>query len=99
MSESQAQVRELQAQLHVAQMRARFFQEENVRLRARVHEAVDEANRRFAPDLRELTRRRWLSVWADEELEKYWSGRNSHVSTLGHAILQNLVDRIKKAEE
>jgi predicted transcriptional regulator len=91
-----SEVDDLRARLHVAQVRARFFQEENVRLRARVHEVVDECQRRFAPDLKELTHRRWLAVWADEELEKYWTGRFSHVSTLGHTIIENLMDRIKK---
>ena len=89
---------ELAGRLHVMEMRARFFQDENVRLRARIHEAVDECQRRFAPDIKELTRRRWLAVWAQDELDKYWTGKYSHVSTLGHSILENLMGRIKAAE-
>lgn len=89
---------DLAAQLHVAQVKNRFFMEENQRLRDRVHQAVDECQRRYAPDLSELSRRRWMAVWAQEELDKYWSGQYSHVSSLGHTIVENLIGRIKDLE-
>lgn len=98
MSESQGRIRQLEAQLHSAQVKARYFQEENVRLRARVHEAVDECQRRYAPDMSELTRFRWLAVWADQEIDRYFSGGSWRMSTFERTIVARLIDRIAKAE-
>lgn len=92
-------VRTLAAQVHVLTVRCNFLMEENVRLRDRIHEAVDECQRRYAPDMKELSRYRYRHVWAQEELDKYWTGQNSHVSTLSHTILENLIGRIKELEE
>jgi hypothetical protein len=81
--------------------RVGFLMEQNTKYRNRIHEAVDECQRRHAPDMRELAVFRELAVMAQHEIDKATSENMVYIpfSEVGRAMVANLLGRIKDLEE
>jgi hypothetical protein len=81
--------------------RVGFLMEQNTKYRNRIHEAVDECQRRHAPDMRELAVFRELAVMAQQEIDKATSENMVYIpfSEVGRAMVANLLGRIKDLED
>jgi hypothetical protein len=80
--------------------RVGFLMEQNTKYRNRIHEAVDECQRRYAPDMKELAVFRELWVMAQQEIDKATSENMVYIpfSEVGRAMVANLLGRIKELE-
>ena len=70
-----------------------FVQPEVERLRNRIHEAVDECQRRYAPDVRELARLRNVREQARRDYDQHGDKSWAYISEIQRAYIADLTDQ------